>query len=178
MGERIEVVITELEQTARPDLPPAPLPRGVKTAILKVERPAVHFYRYLYDTVGRPYHWVSRRKLTNGQLAEIIHAPTNHLYTLIVDGAPGGLAELGVEGDGDFLLSFFGLTPERIGRGLGRYFLTNAIDLAWDLGARRLRVETCTLDHPAALPLYQKLGFSVVGQRKGLVDTSIERAEG
>jgi hypothetical protein len=27
-------------------------------------------------------------------------------------------------------------------------------------------VQTCTLDHPAALPLYQKLGFSPVGQKK------------
>jgi hypothetical protein len=30
-------------------------------------------------------------------------------------------------------------------------------------------VQTCTLDHPAALPLYQKLGFSPVGQSRELV---------
>jgi hypothetical protein len=30
-------------------------------------------------------------------------------------------------------------------------------------------VQTCTLDHPAALPLYQKLGFSPVGQKKEIV---------
>ena len=32
--------------------------------------------------------------------------------------------------------------------------------------ARAVSVQTCTLDHPAALPLYQKLGFSPVGQKQ------------
>jgi hypothetical protein len=30
-------------------------------------------------------------------------------------------------------------------------------------------VQTCTLDHPAALPLYQKLGFFPVGQSNEVV---------
>ncbi|TGV78967.1 GNAT family N-acetyltransferase, partial [Mesorhizobium sp. M2D.F.Ca.ET.145.01.1.1] len=30
-------------------------------------------------------------------------------------------------------------------------------------------VQTCTLDHPAALPLYQKLGFKPVAQKKEIV---------
>jgi hypothetical protein len=30
-------------------------------------------------------------------------------------------------------------------------------------------VQTCTLDHPAALPLYQKLGFAPVAQKKETV---------
>jgi hypothetical protein len=30
-------------------------------------------------------------------------------------------------------------------------------------------VQTCTLDHPAALPLYQKLGFTPVAQKKEVV---------
>ncbi len=30
-------------------------------------------------------------------------------------------------------------------------------------------VQTCTLDHPAALPLYQKLGFQPVGQKKEVI---------
>ncbi len=40
--------------------------------------------------------------------------------------------------------------------------LQSAVDLAWDKGPRKLTVNTCTLDHPKALPLYQKLGFRPV----------------
>ncbi|TIX52655.1 MAG: GNAT family N-acetyltransferase, partial [Mesorhizobium sp.] len=49
---------------------------------------------------------------------------------------------------------------------------------AWSHGPRRVTVQTCTLDHPAALPLYQKLGFAPVAQKKEIVHpmTFAERA--
>jgi len=38
--------------------------------------------------------------------------------------------------------------------------------VAWEtFPADRLIVRTCTLDHPAALPLYQKCGFAPTGQQ-------------
>ena len=168
MPTRADVVITRLEQTERPVLETA-APPGVKTAILRAEHPPVHFYRYLYDVVGRPYHWVSRRSLSDEKLAEIIQDPQNALYVLLVDGVPGGMAELNMRAKA-FELSFFGLTPENVGKRLGRYFLANIIETAWTLGAVRLVVETCTLDHPAALPLYRRLGFTVFAQKNGAVD--------
>ena len=56
------------------------------------------------------------------------------------------------------------------GLGLGRWFLGAAIEAAWATGPKQIVVQTCTLDHPAALPLYQKLGFSPVGQVKEAVE--------
>ena len=44
-----------------------------------------------------------------------------------------------------------------------------AISAAWAHGPKRVTVQTCTLDHPAALPLYQKLGFTPVAQKKEVV---------
>ena len=35
---------------------------------------------------------------------------------------------------------------------------------------QRLHVQTCTLDHPRALPLYQRMGFSAFGQTEALVE--------
>ena len=55
------------------------------------------------------------------------------------------------------------------GRGLGRWFLSSAIEAAWSYKPAKVTVQTCTLDHPAALPLYQKLGFSPVGQKQEVV---------
>ena len=48
--------------------------------------------------------------------------------------------------------------------GLGRWFLGAALEAAWAHEPQAVVVQTCTLDHPAALPLYQKLGFSPTGQ--------------
>lgn len=168
-GERVEVTITYLEQTERPVLP-TPTRPSRKVALLRAEHPPVHFYRYLYRLVGDPYHWVSRRRMDDAELAEIIQDPSVYIYVLYVDGVPGGFAEIDACDEAIHEIKFFGLAPEFVNAGLGRYFLTNVIDLAWSHGPERLRLETCSLDHPAALPLYQKFGFQVYDRRKGVVE--------
>ena len=167
--DRIEVTITYLEQSSRPDIARPAAPRR-RTALMRVENPPVHFYRYLYDLVGAPWNWISRRKLTDEELAALICDPNVYLYVLYVDGAPGGMAEIDARKQDVHELKFFGLAPDVTGCGLGRFFLANVIDLAWSRSPRKLRLETCSLDHPAALPLYQKFGFSVVDRRTGLVE--------
>ena len=166
---QIEVTITYLEQRARPLLTKPPTP-GRKTALMCAVKPPVHFYRYLYDLVGAPYNWVSRRRLSDEELAAIIHDDDVYLYILYLDGVPAGMAEIDARARDDHELKFFGLAPDATGCGLGRFFLTNVIELAWARDPKRLLLETCTLDHPAALPLYQKLGFTVSNRRKGMVE--------
>ena len=94
MGERVDVTVTFLRQTARPFLPPQPRPPG-KLALLRVGDPPLHFYRYMYELVGRPWNWVSRRGLSDDALCALIKNPAVHLYVLYVDGAPAGMAHLG-----------------------------------------------------------------------------------
>ena len=158
-----DVTITYLEQTVRPLFRQPPRPPG-KIAFLRVDRPSVRFYRYLYDTVGRPWRWQSRRSKSDEDLAALIHAPGVSLFSLVRDGEPIGMAELAAEKETTYL-RFFGVAPEHIGRGLGRYFLANTLDVAWSSAPAKIRLETCTLDHPAALALYQKFGFVVYDQR-------------
>ncbi len=73
-ARRIPMTVTFLEMNARPTALPPPQPRG-KVALLKSEKPPVHFYRYLYDTIGRDYYWVDRKKLTLEALEDVIHDP-------------------------------------------------------------------------------------------------------
>ncbi|MEM8937398.1 MAG: GNAT family N-acetyltransferase [Pseudomonadota bacterium] len=178
--KRIEVTITQLEQSARPALPP-PVRPPQTSAILRLEHPPVHFYRYLYALVGEPHKWMSRRGLDDEALRSIIQHEAVSIYVLYIGGAPGGFAEVDARDRKTHELRFFGLAPDYVSKGWGRYFLTHILDLAWNGGAEILRVETCTLDHPSALPLYQKLGFEVVARRKGVVtidrDTKQEAAE-
>jgi GNAT superfamily N-acetyltransferase len=167
----VDVVITYLRQTERPRYAPQPKPPG-KISLLRAENPPVHFYRYLYDVVGRPWNWVTRKALGDAALAAIIHDPRTHLYVLYVGGVPAGMCEIDAARPPVAEIRFFGLAPDFIGKGYGRYFLANAIDLAWATNPSEVRIETCTLDHPAALPLYQKFGFAVFDQQRGVVDVA------
>ncbi|HEY2017515.1 MAG TPA: GNAT family N-acetyltransferase [Bryobacteraceae bacterium] len=157
-GKRLPTVVTFLEMTGKPTVF-APLPKG-KIAILRAEHPPVHFYRYLYDTIGREYFWVDRKKVDDHKLAEIIQDPQVELYVMHVDGCPAGMAELDFRKEGTGHLAYFGLMPEYIGRGLGFFFLHQSVQIAWTKPISRFLVNTCTLDHPRALPLYQRAGFS------------------
>ena len=156
--------VTYLEMTARPTPPPTPLPRGVRAALLRARAPSVGFYRYLYDTIGAPWLWYERREMDDDALGAIVGDARVEIYVLYVDGVPAGYAELDRRAPPEIELAYFGLMPDFIGRGLGSYLLRAAIDIAWSHEPSRLWVQTNTLDHPRALPLYQRLGFRPVKQ--------------
>lgn len=148
-----------LQMLARPDRT-VPPPRDGLT-VVQARRPTIHYYRYLYDAVGRPWYWLSRKRKTDEELAQIIHDPRDEIHVLHADGVPAGFVELDRRVDGEVEIGQFGLVPEFIGQGLGKYFLQWAVDRAWDYGPRRLWLHTCTLDHPNAVPNYLKAGFAI-----------------
>ncbi len=166
---RIPMTVTFLEMTARPAALPPPAPRG-KVALLKAEKPAPHFYRYLYDTIGAEYFWVDRKKLTPEALAEVIQDPLNQLFVLYAEGVPAGMAELDLRKPEVANIAYFGLMPEAIGRHMGYFFLYHTCMNAWALPIRRLTINTCTLDHPRALPLYQRLGFTAYSREERFIE--------
>jgi GNAT superfamily N-acetyltransferase len=168
-GRRVPMTVTFLEMNTRPSAPPPPQPRG-KVAILRSEKPTAHFYRYLYDTIGSEYLWVDRKKLPQAALIQLIQDPLNILYVLYTEGTPAGMAELDLRKTGQINISYFGLMPEAIGRGLGYFFLYHVCANAWAFPIRRLTVNTCTLDHPRALPLYQRVGFTPYAREERFVE--------
>ena len=127
--------------------------------VLHVQAPSVQYYRFLYDAVGSRYHWLGRRKLPDDELAATIGDPHNELYVLHVDGSPAGFSELDCRSPDDIELVQFGLMAGFFGQGIGKWFLQWTIDKAWSYQPKRLWLHTCTLDHPAAIPLYKKAGF-------------------
>jgi GNAT superfamily N-acetyltransferase len=168
-ARRIPMTVTFLEMTAKPAALPPPAPRG-RYAILRAEKPPPHFYRYLYDTIGDRYFWVDRRKIDDSKLCEIIHAPTNFLYVLYTDGNPAGMAEMDLKGDGTANIAYFGLMPEAQGKHLSFFFLYHSCMNAWVHPISRLTVNTCTLDSPRALPLYQRMGFTPYAREERFVE--------
>jgi GNAT superfamily N-acetyltransferase len=155
----MKVQTTYLQMLARPKRVVLPPREGL--VVVHAKKPTVAYYRFLYDAVGRDYGWTSRIKLCDADLAAILHDPWVEVHVLMADGVPAGFAELDRRMEGKIELVQFGLTPEFIGQGLGRYFLQWTIDKAWSYQPRRFWLHTCAEDHPAALPNYVKAGFAI-----------------
>ena len=133
--------------------------------IARVERPEIELYRSLYDAVGRDWNWINRRLMSDDELRAIIHDDRVEFHVLYVQGTPAGFCEMDRRADGEVELVYFGLAPEYIGRGLGKYFLNRMLLQAWSYAPKRVWLHTCELDHEAALSTYQKAGLAVYDER-------------
>jgi GNAT superfamily N-acetyltransferase len=157
---KIESVVTSLEMTAPPASPPLPPPRTDVTLVRAV-RPTVSFYRYLYDTTGEPWLWGDRRRLGDAALAAIVQDPAVEVFVASLAGVPAGYVELDGRVPGEVEIAYLGVLPEFIGQKLGPYLLSFALHTAWARRPGRVWVHTCTLDHPAALAMYERSGLRI-----------------
>ncbi len=173
---RFNVTVVYLEMTRAPAADaPNPPPLVPKLSLLKLDRPTVGFYRYLYETVGKAWHWVDRNRLSDLALGQIITDPKVEIWVPYIGGVPAGYIELDRRDEEmaparPVNIAYFGLVPDFFGRGIGPWLLRAGIRQAFSYGTQRLTVNTCNLDHPAALPLYQKCGFRPYETREAPFD--------
>jgi GNAT superfamily N-acetyltransferase len=149
-------VVTHLEMTERPVLAQDPL--GAWT-LRKAETPDLDWFRDLFRRIGEEWLWRSRLQMPDAELAAIIRSPQVEVYTLVHNGRDEGLLELDFSIPGQCELVFFGVTASLIGSGASRWLMNRALELAWSRPVARVWLHTCTFDHPAALPFYQRSGF-------------------
>jgi GNAT superfamily N-acetyltransferase len=143
------------------ELVAAPSPNGAA----RIERLGfcpTAFFRYLYAEVGRAYHWTDRLSWSDERIRAYLDAGDVALHVLYVQGSPAGYFELRAHPDRSIEVAYFGLMGDFIGRGLGGWLLTRAVQTAWTEGPERVWLHTCTLDHPNALPNYLRRGFRPV----------------
>ena len=150
----VGAVVTHLEMIDRPA--PGPVPDSP----LRLERrpdPDLGGYRRLFERIGAPWLWYSRLALNDAAL----RAAIGELH-VVIDGAGAevGMLELDFHTAGECLIRFLGLVPALAGRGHGGWLFAETLALAWRSEVRRVHLNTCSLDHPAALPAYLKAGFS------------------
>jgi len=155
---RIAVTVTFLKQQSPPTGVARPLPAD--TTLVRLPRPTVAFYRYLYDTVGAPYVWWLRRTMPNAELTSLLASPGVSIHVLYRDHEPAGFFELDAQAPGVVNLSYFGLFPHAVGKGMGTAFLRAALDAAWAQKPKFVTVNTCTADDPRAMPTYLGQGFT------------------
>ena len=97
--------------------------------------------------------------LSDGELDRVLADTALSVDVARQDGADLGFYELDRRAWPSINLAYFGLLPGAIGQGLGLALLYHAIDAAWAEGCTSLTVNTCTADHPRALPNYLRAGF-------------------
>lgn len=164
-----DVTIKYLEMNAPGDLRPKPTSAtGVTVARVPVPMPTLN--QFFYATVGADYHWLDRLSWPLQKWREYLDQPGIDTYVLAVDGIPAGYFELKSHENGDVEIKYFGLIGSFIGKGLGAHMLTAAAEAAWAAGAKRVIVDTCSLDHPKAFDHYVARGFK-------LYDTRVVRKE-
>ena len=158
---RVGVVVTFLRMDRPPATPGPPLPEGSDVRLEPYCSTAT--YRQVYNTVGAAYVWWLRRALPDRQLAALLRNPAISIHILYdAAGRTDGFYELDASPWPAVNLSYFGLMPHAVGRGMGLAFLRHAVDEVWRRGARAMTVNTCTADHPRALPTYLRAGFRPV----------------
>lgn len=155
----VTVTRTHLVHKGRaPDPVPPPVP-GLK--VKRLDACPVDLYRFLYAEVGRPWHWRDRDAWSDAELAAYLARRDVSLWVLQIGEGPAGWFELRDGVPDGIEIVYFGLMPKLTGRGLGRWFLVEAMTAAKRAGSGIVRLNTCTLDHPAALANYLKRGFAV-----------------
>jgi GNAT superfamily N-acetyltransferase len=166
---RVEVTTWYLEMLHPEELRTAACPR----ADARIERAAIpspELSRFLYTAVGGHWYWLDRLSWDYARWLEYLDRSAVETLLLLVSGTPAGYIELEAQPDDNVEVAYFGLLPRFAAQRLGGYLLSVGVERAWEQGARRVWVHTCSLDGPTALPNYQARGFRVYEQRAHWLD--------
>lgn len=128
--------------------------------VLEAREPSVPFYRFLYDAVGRDFVWIDRLLWTDAQYLAYLSRPTTTVLVLYFRGVPVGYIDLAASEGAATEIAYFGLIPAAHGRGFGKHLLSVGVQRAFDDGASRVWLHTCSLDGPHAIANYLARGFS------------------
>lgn len=156
----LATVVTTLE-SAGPSADPRP---SSALELRPWPRPEPPEYRALFRAVGGPWLWFSRLATDEARLASVLSDPLVRVWRVFDGAEVAGFVELDTRSAGTCELQYVGLLPGHAGRGHGRWLIAEALRLAWGSRVGRVRVQTCTLDHPAALPAYRRAGFRAVSR--------------
>jgi GNAT superfamily N-acetyltransferase len=118
--------------------------------------------RFLYTLVGGSWQWTDRLNWSDQQWRDYAEADSLRTWVAYSQGSPAGYFELQQQAANEVEICYFGLSPPFIGKKIGGFLLTQALESAWNWGTTsRVLVNTCSLDHPSALSNYQARGMQL-----------------
>lgn len=119
------------------------------------------YNRFLYKLIGADWQWFDKRPWTDNDWREYSENSNLRTWVGYMVGSIAGYYELQRQDNDNIEIAYFGLAKPFIGRGLGGHLISHAIKSAWEWGANRVWVHTCTLDHPNALTNYTARGMKI-----------------
>lgn len=167
-----EVTTWYLEMLSASQLRPVPPPSD-QARVQRVEIALAEFNRFLYVVVGGPWYWYERLTWDDERWRAFVDRAEVETWVLYVSGTPAGYVELEIQSEANVEVAYFGLMQRFIGQGLGGYLLSIGVQRAWELGAQRVWVHTCSLDGPHALPNYLARGFRVYDKRTEQIELPV-----
>jgi ribosomal protein S18 acetylase RimI-like enzyme len=132
--------------------------------------PVPEFSRFLYASVGGQWYWCDRLAWSRDRWLAYLSRPQVETWVAYMAGTPAGYIELDEQFNGQVEIACFGLLPQFMGMGLGGHLLTVGVQRAWERGARRVWVHTCSLDGPYAYKNYESRGFSLYDTQVAVED--------
>ena len=158
-GERIFYEVSFLEK----NLPFYSESKDINnTYAYKIKKPKAKYFFKLYNLVGHDYEWNDMYSFKSSQVEKMLKNLSIDFYLFFKNLQLLGFFILDFRKDKVCDLMYFGLLPDAIGFGYGTQMLKIALKKSSDKKFKKIIVNTNTLDHPNALPLYKKMGFKIV----------------
>ena len=155
-----DITIYYLEFTSPKELRPSRI-NDPKFRINECTVKQYQYNRFLYEFIGSDWHWLDKSHDSSEKWQAYVNDANLRTFVAYYEGSIAGYYELRKYDDGNVEICYFGLAPDFIGKGFGGALLTHAINSAFEWGASRVWVHTCTLDHKNALNNYLARGMKI-----------------
>jgi len=118
--------------------------------------------KFFYKNIGKNCQWIDRLIWTDLNWTEYVSNKNLFTYVLKEKSEIAGYYELLFdEGSQEAEIVYFGILEEYFGKKLGGYLLSEAVKNSFILGAKKVWVHTCSLDHENALKNYIARGMKI-----------------
>ena len=156
-----EIIRNYLEIKSLKDLFEASKPKK-KYQVFLVDPVDFQLNKFFYKRIGRKHNWVDRLVWEDKKWIDYINNSNIQTYVLKQEEDLVGYFELiFCEKKKEIEIAYFGILEEYFGKKLGGFLLSEAIKKSFLVGAKRIWVHTCTLDHQNALKNYLARGMTI-----------------
>ena len=127
-----------------------------------VNPPDFQLNKFFYKQIGKKHRWVDRLIWNENQWIRYINNPNVKTY-ILQDGnnLAGYFEQIFDQKKLEYEIAYFGILQDYVGKRLGGYLLSEAIKKSFLMGANRVWVHTCSLDHKHALKNYLSRGMKI-----------------
>ena len=127
-----------------------------------VDPPDFQLNKFFYKQVGKNHKWIDRLTWHENQWIDYINNPNVKTFILLDKiNLVGFFEQITDQKKKECEIAYFGILEDYIGKKLGGYLLSEAINKSFEIGAKRIWVHTCSLDHKHALNNYLSRGMKI-----------------